>query len=226
MTRGNNYSNNYKDDVSRNLDVTNTRVSALENNIRDLANAQHQLGVRLTADISTISQNLSTEIKGLAGQLADRGKIPWPALAFMLAFITTVGGLVWYPVNLRLEKSEQILERMTDAKVSYKEFEMRLTTAAQRRDDYNRMQEAKDEKTEAKIEKIREAIVPRGEHEEKWRGNDQRFTEVQRQIDALKGDFAGLYSPRDALASIQRRVDELSRELRDRSAPPARDVGR
>lgn len=59
------------------------------------------------------------------------------------------------------------------------------------------------------------AIVPRGEHEERWRSEDQAIVNLQKQIDSLKSDFGSTYSLRDALADMTKRLDKLE----DHGAP-------
>lgn len=191
------------------LDVTNNRVSTLETSVRDLASSQAQLGIRLSAEINAVSNALSAELKGLAGQFADRSKIPWPALGVMLAFITTVGGLVWYPVKDRQDALQTAVLKLAENAVSRNDFEYRLRLSGERRDDFQRMAEVRDKDMEAKVEQLRDRIVPRGEHEEKWRGSDQRFADVQRQVDDVKRAFGDTFSLRDALQQMQRRIDAL-----------------
>lgn len=77
------------------------------------------------------------------------------------------------------------------------------------------------------ITQLKEDLVPRGEHTEKWRANDNRFDDQSRQlvavqnllteqikgesasIDDLKHQFGATYGLRDILADIQKRMDRL-----------------
>ncbi|KAB7788073.1 hypothetical protein [Methylorubrum populi] len=210
-----------RDDRFQNsLDVTNNRVSTLEKSVGELASSQERLGLRLSSEITNVATSLSGEIRTLAGQFADRSKIPWPALGVMLAFITTIGGLVWYPVKDKQDKVDAAIQRLADTTadklekvadnaVTKSDLEYRLTVSGARRDEFQRQSEARDTKLENVVEQIRDKIVPRGEHEEKWRGNDQRFVDMQRQIDEQKRAFGDTFSLRDALQQMQKRIDAL-----------------
>jgi len=55
------------------------------------------------------------------------------------------------------------------------------------------------------LKESRQAIVP---------GASTRNLEIQRQIDFIRKDFSDLYSPKDALSNMQRRIDDLERQLR------------
>ncbi len=200
------------------LDVTNNRVSTLETSVRDLASSQAQLGIRLSAEISAVSNALSAKLESLTGQFADRSKIPWPALGVMLAFITTVGGLVWYPVKDRQDALQAAVLKIADSAVSKSDLEYRLSVSGQRRDDFQRQSEYRDKELDRQVEQIRDRIVPRSEHEEKWRGSDQRFSDLQRQVDDVKRAFGETFSLRDALQIMQRRIDALEGQ---RLKPPA-----
>lgn len=68
-------------------------------------------------------------------------------------------------------------------------------------------------RNQTRLDEITKMIVPRGEHEEKWRGNDGRMADEQRQIDELKKAYSDLYNPRDALTTMQRRLDDIERRL-------------
>jgi hypothetical protein len=130
-------------------------------------------------------------------------------LAVMLGFITTIGGLVWYPVQSNQQRIEAAILRMSDVAVTKPELDLRLLATGQRRDDFQRTSEQRDNEANAKIEQLRDKIVPRGEHEEKWRSADQRFVDIQRQVDDQKRAFGDTFSLRDALQQIQRRLDSV-----------------
>ena len=212
--------NTQNDRFQTSLDVTNNRVSTLETSVRDLASSQAQLGIRLSAEINAVSNSLSAELKGLAGQFADRSKIPWPALGVMLAFITTVGGLVWYPVKDNQDRLQAVVLRIAENSVSKSDMEYRLTVSGQRRDDFQRQSEMRDRELDAKAEQIRDRIVPRSEHDEKWRSNDQRFVNVQRQMDEQKRAFDGVFSIRDGMQMMQKRLDAIEMMRQGVGRPP------
>jgi len=178
------------------------RVQNLEQGVKD-----HQ------AQTAAQFNSLSQQIANLSTKLDERAKIPWPALGVMLSFLTVVGGLVWYPVKAELDRHGRVVEKMQDELITSKEVEYRLGTSGQRRDDWQRSAEDRMRRNEARIDDVTKLIVPRGEHEEKWRSNDRQFTDTQRQLDEIKKAYSDLYSPRDALTNLQRRLEDVERRL-------------
>jgi hypothetical protein len=63
------------------------------------------------------------------------------------------------------------------------------------------------------INKSHAAILPRGEHEEKWRTNAVSQSDLQRQIDEVRKAFGDTYSPKDALRFMQERLDRIEGRL-------------
>lgn len=161
---------------------------------------------------------LSTQISGLGGKLEERAKVPWQALGFMLTFVVVIGGLVWYPQNDRLTRLTEVVEKLVDTNVTRREYEGRLTTLGQLRDQQAAAVNDRIARLETQARETAAGIVPRGEHSEKWLAQRDRDADLQRQVDSLRKDFGELYSPRDALKSMQQRIDDLERLLRGRRA--------
>lgn len=59
------------------------------------------------------------------------------------------------------------------------------------------------------IKRIDSNIVPRGEHEERWRAQDQALAGEQREIDEIRQDLGSTYSLKDALTHMQTDIDKL-----------------
>lgn len=59
------------------------------------------------------------------------------------------------------------------------------------------------------IEKIREAIVPRGEHVELWRGNQREIENLQKQLDHLRADHQSVYGSRDVIFDLKERIRSM-----------------
>lgn len=57
------------------------------------------------------------------------------------------------------------------------------------------------------------STVPRGEHERVWASQDARYLEVNRRIDEIRADFAGVYGIRDVIREIQDNQKRLQQEL-------------
>lgn len=196
------------------LAVTNQRVNTLERSVRDLSEDQARMGRDLSQKISNVATNLTAELKGVTGQLTERSKVPWQALGVMLTFVTAIGGLVYWPIKDSQSRFENQLLRIAETTMTSKEFNERWATGSARRDDWQRASEDRSKANREMIEKLRESVVPRAEHEEKWRGADNKFGDLQRQIDKQERAFGDTYSLKDVLQRMQRRQDELESELR------------
>lgn len=212
---------------SADLGVIEQRLFSNESNLKQLAEDTNRqirdLATNTTQQINNLASSMQSQTSGLAADigkldssLQERGKIPWPALGVMLTFLTVIGGLVYWPINNGQTRIENALMRMVETTPSNKE----IAIAALRRDDWQRQVEDRFKKVEADADGLQKDIVPRGEHVEKWRGADIRFADQQRQLDSLKSDFSGLYSPRDALTSMQQRLQDLERRLLQAASAP------
>jgi RNase H-fold protein (predicted Holliday junction resolvase) len=219
--------------------------AAIEQRVVNLEHGIKDLGVATAQQMGSLAQQISN----LSTKLDERGKIPWPALAVMLSFLTIIGGLVWYPVKEGQERQQRILERIIDTTVTQKDLDVRVTANQRQRDDWQRGADERSKANSNAIEAVAKTIVPRGEHEEKWRSideaikrNQERLDEVsklivprgeheekwrsyeraqidtQRQIDEIKKAYNDLYSPRDAFASMQKRLDDVERRLSNATA--------
>lgn len=202
-------------DLREGLSVTNTRVDALADAVRGLQRGQEQLATDFSAQLGRVSTELAAEIKSVATSLQERSKIPWQALGVMLAFLTTIGTLVYLPIQQTQARMEAVLVKLDDTKVTKGELQNYLTNVGQRRDEAQRASEDRDREMRAVVEKLRGEIVSRGEHAEKWAGTQQRFQDQQRQIDQISTNLAGIYTPRDAFGTLGRRIDDVERSLRD-----------
>ena len=196
---------NYDQDIN----VLGNRVSTLERGQRDLSGDIVALGSRFEKALEALTKSVDDRLDLLSSKIEERSKIPWPALGVMLTFICVIGGMAYYPIQTTQNRIEATLLRFDERFVTVKELETRLAATAQRRDDFQRLAEARFERVESDISGIRKEIVPRAEHEEKWRGADGQRADQQRQIDDIKRAFGDTFSLRDALLQMQRPIDAL-----------------
>lgn len=62
--------------------------------------------------------------------------------------------------------------------------------------------------------RIRESLVSRREHEQVWKNSENQLTNIQKQIDEAKRLSDAVYGPRDAFATINRRLESLEAQTR------------
>lgn len=90
------------------------------------------------------------------------------------------------------------------------------------------------DRLEGEVNRLRDNLVGRGEHEQKWRNQESadanldahirsEVSNLQRQIDAIKTDFGGTYSLRDKIAELTEEVETLRARTYNLNAQPAED---
>lgn len=174
---------------------------------------------------SSFDRRFSEQIDSTNKQLAERGKTPWgiiiPAIGLLFALAQYWTSLQFTPVRDEIAKLGSSIALVgtnavpatafTDFKATYENN--RLTS---RQDNDNRF---------AAIEAKFATQVPRGEHERVWASYDQRFTDVQRQVDEVKQAQGGVYGARDVIMDLKTNQQRLERELSDIKGAKGRDGG-
>lgn len=172
----------------------------------------------LEQSFRSMESGVTSQIASLAAKLEERAKIPWSAFGVMLTAVTVLGALVYWPIRENQSRLIEVVDRlgmrMETNYASSREVELRLNAAGQRRDDIQHATDERIKRSENDIDAIQKQLVPRGEHEQTWTGQRQRDVDLQRQIDEVRKGFGDLYSPKDALARMQQRIDELERQSR------------
>jgi uncharacterized coiled-coil protein SlyX len=140
------------------------RLSALDERVSGQGRAINEL----TSSMQSGFRHLEQQIGNLANTMAASQKIQWPALSLALAFATVIGTLAYWPIKESQGKIESRLEDSVSAHV----YESNRATW---RSDY-----ALDQQQIAReIDSVKAALIPRPELE-------NRFTDMQRQVDELK----------------------------------------
>lgn len=158
---------------------------------------------------------LSSQIGALSNKLDDRSRTPWAtivsAMGVVLAIVVAGGQLAKAPLDMAIVRLQQDTDRIDQAKPSLESFQtFKSTYDANRlvsRQDYD----ARFAAVNAEIGGIRQMLVPRGEHEEKWRSNQERLADLQRQMDEQKKAFGDTYSLRDTILDLKSRLDQVER---------------
>ena len=167
----------------------------------------------LVAEFAGFRDSVTRALDALWAKLDDRGRTPWghmwSAMGVLLAVLTTVGGLALLPMGDGQAKLEAAIEKFSDHVVTEKEFATFIGNTKDRRDDAQRANEDRFRRAEADLDRLQSAIVPRGEHEQRWNSQGQRDGEIQRQVDDLRGRMEGIYSPKDQIQSMQRHIEDL-----------------
>ena len=171
-----------------------------------------RLGILETAvsDIRSVMQDIRADLK-------TRSSINWAPVNIMLAVCTVAGGMFFTWVNSnngRLETAIAKVEARTEVYVPRQDLDARFAVLSQRRDDLQRLTDARVERLERDLATVGKEVVPRGEHEQMWAAQRARDADLQRQADQNRQGLYDLNTPRDTIQGMQRRIDELERDAR------------
>lgn len=172
--------------------------------------------------LETAVQNVSNQITGLANNLNERGRTPWGLLitggGLSVTILVVLGGLAYAPIRAGIDRADRDITEVRGASVSVASFlDFKSTYENNRvtsRNDNDAKFAAVRADLDAKILRLETALreqVPRGEHERVWVSYDQRFADVQRQLDEVKQNQASTYGVRDVILDYRERLDRLER---------------
>ncbi len=194
------------------------RVYALEQGFRDVRADIHAQKAEFSQQITGVKADFSQQLTGVATSLREaitslsakmdeRSRPQWQLYVtfagFLLTFTTVVGTLAYWPIR----------DDTNELKTAVARFEERAVTRAELA-DRRAVLEDRIKRIEADLNVAERSIVPRPEHEEKWRSFDREGAALQRQIDDMKKQFGDTFSLRDALLQMQRRLDAIEAERR------------
>lgn len=194
------------------------KLAALEQRVYGLERGVHDLNQLFTGRIGEVSAQLA----GLSTKLDERSRTPWAtivsAMGVVLAIVIAGGQLAKAPVDDALTRLERDYARVVQETISAKSFaEFKATYENNRlvsRQDYDaRFARVDADLTalEARAREAQGAVVPRGEHQERWRSQDAAIAALQRQLDELKAAFGGIYGARDVIIELRERLDRIER---------------
>jgi hypothetical protein len=113
-------------------------------------------------------------------------------------FLTLIGGGFWalayQPISKELDRLDSISKDYISRKEE-SEYRNRIDSNLLRIDN--------------EIKLLKEAIVPRGEHVEKWRSNELVLESHQRQITDIRKDLGSSYSLGDKIKELQTDINNL-----------------
>ncbi|WP_147049166.1 hypothetical protein, partial [Methylobacterium gnaphalii] len=153
----------HSDRLQQDLGVTNQRVFTVEKGLADLSSAQERQGLRLSAEIEGVFTKLTSEIRNLSPQFAERTKVPWGAIGVMQVGVIALGGVLYWPIRENQSDFKDALRELKTTMISRSDVDYKFSVTGQRRDDFQRMSEQRDKEMDGKIEQIRDRIVPRSE---------------------------------------------------------------
>lgn len=198
--------------------VLNKQVSEVVSGVRGLrrdvdmvANNDVDIDVRFAGlqqrvtGLENAVQGVATQISNLATTINERSRTPWGILltgaGVVITVLVVIGGLASRPYQEGIDRIEMAVRDLGQKAVTRDEIDWRTARSKEDR-----------ERVEKMLSELRTDMVPRGEHDQKWRAYDTEIAAIQRQVDDLKQTQANTYSARDLLLDLRERLDRLERE--------------
>lgn len=164
-------------------------------------------------------------IRHIVTKLDSRDKVPWGAIigsclgaiTLIVTLVSGIGALAFSPLSAGITDMKAAFVKMearADRYVPREDLDARFSVITQRRDDLQRLTDARVERIERDLDAASKQIVPRGEHEQMWAAQRARDADLQRQSDQNRQGLYDLNTPRDTIQGMQRRIDELERDTR------------
>lgn len=196
---GNEAHRTYTDAVTAQL---GERVTNLGRRQTDLE-AEMRTGFKqMESALSALGAEMRNSTAALSTNMAERNKPQWQALGVALTFATVLGGLAYMPIRESTSDLKASVAIISERMVTQQEMEWRTARGQEDR-----------ARSETAINDLRNSQVPRLELDRVFMGYDQRFGDVQRQVDELKQAQGGIYGARDIIMDLKENQQRLEREL-------------
>lgn len=163
------------DDMTNGHFDPQARYAALDERVTNLRTSF----VNLEGEMRSGFAGLNSHLTSLSNELRSSEKTPWPVIwaAAGVAFsvLMGIGGALYLPVSNNLSEIKADMKDLRSGTVPREELEARAARGAE---DRARMERA--------IADIRADLTPKSEREVILKAIDQRFADVQRQLDRLE----------------------------------------
>lgn len=179
------------------IDVLGQRVSALEISVGKLANT----------------------LDNFIQRAQEAGKTQWPliigAISVGYMIMGGIGYLAYNPILSSLSDARADIKVLGLNDVALKDFIIERYITRNEVDSRGKRAEEDRKRVDDRILRIEQylsdKVVARPEHEEKWRSSEQRFADMQRQLDEIKRQQGETYTARDAILDLKKEVEDLRR---------------
>lgn len=185
---------------------------AMGERVTNMGRRINDVEVEMRSGFNQINQSISA----LSNTLAERNKTQWPVIFLAIGVASSVLGYfvtqALTPIrDANLDMKAAIIQTSQDIKA------LAASTVSQQELAWRSQRGVEDRtRMETAIGDIRAALVPRQEHERVWTSYDQRFADIQRQVDEVKAAQTSVYNQRDVVRDILERLDRA-----EHRPPPA-----
>lgn len=153
----------------------------------------------LTVRVDSLTNDIlrvGSDVRALAVKIDQISKPSTPqytvwiaAAAFVVSIMVSFFTLGIAPIKEAIAKND------ADLRISIEKIE---TSAKGSRSEIN-----------SELKDMRAAVVPRGEHEQRWRSLEATDVVLGTRIDETRRTLAELYSPKDAFKDMQQQINDL-----------------
>lgn len=191
---------------------TESKYAQLGERVSNLSIRQHDLEAEMRRGFGELSQAVNVLSNELRGTSRTQWPVIWSAVGVCFAVITAIGSLAFIPVRGDISRIDGNIVALTNAikEVDDKSVSQSQFTEFKNTYENNRVLTRTDYNDRFKsIEASIDNTVPRAEHNRVWIGYDQRFADVQRQVDEVKTAQGSVYGTRDLLIDLRNRLDRV-----------------
>lgn len=151
------------------------RYAALDERVTNLRTSF----VNLEGEMRSGFAGLNSHLTSLSNELRTSQKTQWPviwaAAGVVFSVLVGIGGALYLPVLNNLSEQKGEIKELRSGFVPRDEIDWRATRAAEDR-----------ARLETNLTDIRSQMTPRSERDSIMRGIEQRFSDIQRQLDQLR----------------------------------------
>ncbi len=79
-------------------------------------------------EVSARFSEITQEIRGLSAKFDERQRIPWPALSVVLAGLTAIGALAYWPLQTAQTRNDIVLTRIAETYATDKELSVQVNS--------------------------------------------------------------------------------------------------
>lgn len=165
---------------------------------KSASDLRHDFGIAF----DRINSKMDTQFSTMQSKQEERTKTNWTPIltgaGIIVAVMTTLGNMSLGPIR----------ENVAELKANASDYLTRQETEPQRQRNAEERQFVRDE-----LKGLKDGLVSRAEHQERWRSIDNQFGDMQRQIDNISKAQGDTYTARDAILDLKKRVDDLQDRL-------------
>lgn len=189
---------------SQQMGDINSRVVSMETEMRrgfsDVSIIVNSIKEDMNRNLSSIRDQNTLALNTISADISASRRPQWQAIGVGITFLVVLGGLVYWPIKQEAATIREDVASLQKGAVTREETEAFRRRAAEDRS-----------RTEEAISDLRGISVPRGEYTERSAGINERFADITRRLEDVRGALGATYGVRDVIQRLEQRLDMLDR---------------